>query len=295
MKSHRRLSSPENPVNFIKIILSDETGSTGLRLPDKFTNEYGKYLPQRVTLKVPNGDLWQVDLQKSGNEIWLKNGWGEVVERYGLGVSSLLMFKYEGLSTFDVVIFNASASEIEYPKNTKKRCSIRTSVKRDARKRSVSCDESKIIVLDDDDDTSSDSTRREDQEHATKINDEGEFSTNTQRMEEGRRTIEKAKASFKSDKPLFMVSINELHFTNRGVFLPVEMRRILSRGSKNRNCLLQLENNGKFWKVAAQNRYLGSVDWLMFVKDSGVKVGDICVFELSHKDKKVFSVTILRS
>lgn len=75
--------------------------------------------------------------------------------------------------------------------------------------------------------------------------------------------------------------------------LPAAMRRILSRGSKNRTCLLQLKN--KEWKVAAQSHYLGSVDWLMFVKDSGVKVGDVCVFELSHKDKMVLSVTILRS
>ncbi|KAI3741038.1 hypothetical protein L1987_58703 [Smallanthus sonchifolius] len=117
MKSHRRLVSPENPVNILKIIPSDNTPSTGIRLPKKFTEEDEKYLLERVTLKVRNGDVWQVGLHKSKDEIWLKNGWGRFAEHYSIGISHLLMFEYEGSSTFGVIIFDATASEIKNNNN----------------------------------------------------------------------------------------------------------------------------------------------------------------------------------
>ncbi|KAF5769731.1 putative transcription factor B3-Domain family [Helianthus annuus] len=297
MKSHRRLISPENPVNFLKIILCDDTGSTGLRLPVKFTDEYGKFLSEKVTLKVPNGDVWQVELYKSGDEVWLKNGWGEFAEHYGLKFSNMLVFKYEGCSTFGVIMFNATASEIEYPESKDR---FKTPVKPNARKFPVSSDEPETTVSDDDssysdesetivskDDTSS--WLSEDQEHGIKIKDEGECSSKA-------REIEKGKADFKSDKP-FMVYINQSHLTNRGVYLPAEFRRKFSRGHKSdHECSLQLKNDGKLkaWKVVV-GRYLGKADWLTFVEDNGVKVGDVLVIEMIHNDKDVLCVSICRS
>lgn len=85
------------------------------RMPKKFTEKHGKDLLERVILKVPNGDVWRVDLQKSGDEIWLKNGWWEFAEHYSLKYGHLLMFKYERFSIFGVVIFDTSATEIVYP------------------------------------------------------------------------------------------------------------------------------------------------------------------------------------
>ncbi|KAL8247030.1 hypothetical protein R6Q59_008246 [Mikania micrantha] len=278
MKSHRRLISTENPVNFLKIIFSDDTPSTGIRLPEKFTEEYGKDLSQRVTLKVPNGDVWQVDLQKSKDEFWLKNGWEKFADRYNLGFADLLMFKYEGFSTFGVIIFNASASEIQYPKNID-RATAANSVKQ--------------------------SSWSEDKKHVIKINDEGECLRKSQKMkrkEERRRALEKAKANFKNEGPFFMVYMNTSNLGNHGVFLPVAFRRMLLRGHKSRGhksrrqCMLLLEEDGnmKTYMVFAQNGQLGNADWQMFVKDNGIKVGDICVFELFRKDKSVFGVTIMR-
>ncbi|KAI3794074.1 hypothetical protein L1987_36699 [Smallanthus sonchifolius] len=268
MKSHRRLVSPENPVNFLKIIPSDDTPSTGIRLPEKFMEDYGKYLSERVTLKVRNGDVWKVGLHKSKDEIWLKNGWGKFAEHYGIGLWHLLMFEYEGSSTFGVIIFDVTASEIKYPKHTTK------------------CDESKIVM-----------SSEGDKNHVIKIN--GECSRKTQRGEEGRLALKKAKANFKSDKPFFMVLMSTSHVTtNRGVCLPMSLRRELLRGHDNRReCLLLLKSDEKFkaWKVVAYADLLGNADWRMFVEDNGIKAGDICVLELIHKDGNVFVVSILRS
>lgn len=69
-----------------------------------------------VTLKVPNGDVWQVDLIKSKGKLCFNNGWMEFAMHYGITFGNLLVFKYEGFSIFNVLIFDPTACEIVYPK-----------------------------------------------------------------------------------------------------------------------------------------------------------------------------------
>ncbi|PWA86229.1 B3 DNA binding domain-containing protein [Artemisia annua] len=284
MKSNRHLSLPENPLNFLKIILSNDPRSTG-KLPKKFTEKHGNDLLERVILKMPNNDVWKVDLKKSKGEIWLSNGWSEFVAHYGLKFGHLLVFKYEGSSTFGVVICEPSASEIVYPKKT---------IKDDARKSQVTCDKLKSVKSEDE----TSSSWSEDQNHGIKFNDEGECSKKSecyQRMKEGMIAIEKAKANFKCDKPFFMAYVQKTTLT-RGVNA-AEFRRKILKGKKTSSCSLQLKNDArqKKWAVVARKRYLGSAEWKTFVEDNGITLGDICVFELMHKDAKVLGVTILRS
>ncbi|GKA04402.1 pyridoxal phosphate-dependent transferase [Tanacetum coccineum] len=303
--------------------------STKPKLPEKFTEKHGNDLLERVTLKIPNNDVWKVDLKKSKGEIWLSNGWSEFVEHYGLKFGHLLVFKYEGSSTFGVVIFEPSASEIVYPKKT---------IKDDARKSQVTCDKLKSVKSEDE----TSSSWSEDRNHGIRINDEGECSRKSeiyQRMKEGKIAVEKAKANFKCDKPFFMAYVQKSTLTRgvseryptkkegivavekakanfkcdkpffmayvhkstliRGVrqSAPVEFRKELLKGMKRRRFLLQLKNDArqKTWAVVARNKYMGSAEWKMFVEDNGITVGDICVFELMHKDANVLGVTILRS
>nr|GEW01990.1 B3 domain-containing protein At1g49475-like [Tanacetum cinerariifolium] len=281
------LSLPENQLNFLIIILSNDPRSTG-KLPKKFTEKHGNDLLERVTLKIPNNDVWKVDLKKSKGEIWLSNGWSEFVEHYGLKFGHLLVFKYEGSSTFGVVIFEPSASEIVYPKKT---------IKDDARKSQVTCDKLKSVKSEDE----TSSSWSEDRNHGIRINDEGECSKKSERYPTKKERIvavEKAKANFKCDKPFFMAYVHKSTLT-KGVrqSAPEEFRKTLFKGMKRRRCLLQLKNDArqKTWAVVAQNKYMGSAEWKMFVEDNGITVGDICVFELMHKDANVLGVTILRS
>lgn len=66
-------------------------------------------------LKVPSGAMWQVELFKSDDEAWFQNGWQEFADYYCLEHGDLLVFEYEGNSQFTVIIFDPSATEIEYP------------------------------------------------------------------------------------------------------------------------------------------------------------------------------------
>ena len=66
-------------------------------------------------LTIPNGIKWTVKLTKRDGEVWFQNGWREFANCHALTMGSFLVFRYEGNSGFFVLIFDATATEIEYP------------------------------------------------------------------------------------------------------------------------------------------------------------------------------------
>lgn len=100
--------------NFFKIV-SDQ-GAQRLRLPPEFTRRYGHNLADDcLSLKVPNGLVWKVELIRySNHEAWLHRGWQRFQEYYSIQLGHFLIFKYVGNSHFEVHIFDTTATEIEY-------------------------------------------------------------------------------------------------------------------------------------------------------------------------------------
>lgn len=88
-------------------------------IPDNFLRKFGGDLSNVATLTVPDGSVWRVGLKRLGNKFWLLDGWQEFVQRYSIGVGHLLVFKYEGKSSFNVHIFNLATSEINYQSNSR--------------------------------------------------------------------------------------------------------------------------------------------------------------------------------
>lgn len=84
------------------------------RLPDDFVRKYGADISPIVTLTVPDGSVWRVGLKKEDKKFWFLNGWHEFVQNYSVGVGYLLLFRYEGKSSFNVNIFCLATSEINY-------------------------------------------------------------------------------------------------------------------------------------------------------------------------------------
>ncbi|KAI6678827.1 hypothetical protein NL676_039623 [Syzygium grande] len=110
----RRSFAPETP-HFFKIILSQALQTGRLGIPKRFVREYGKNLPETVRLWVPNGGIWRVELEKWDDIVWLSKGWKEFAEHYSVREGHFLVFKYVGHSDFHLLIFDKSASEIDYP------------------------------------------------------------------------------------------------------------------------------------------------------------------------------------
>ncbi|TXG64432.1 hypothetical protein EZV62_011426 [Acer yangbiense] len=85
------------------------------RIPEKFVRIFGDELSNEVTLTVPNGRVWQVGLTKEERKIWFHDGWHEFVQYHSISTGYFLVFKYGKKSTFNVLIFDLTACEIQYP------------------------------------------------------------------------------------------------------------------------------------------------------------------------------------
>lgn len=86
-------------------------------LPAKFVREFGDELSTVAVITVPNGCSWQVGLEKAENKIWFHDGWEDFVHHHSIQKGYFLVFKYEGDSNFNVIIFDLTATEIMYPYN----------------------------------------------------------------------------------------------------------------------------------------------------------------------------------
>ncbi|GMH04069.1 hypothetical protein Nepgr_005908 [Nepenthes gracilis] len=77
-----------------------------LMIPKKFSDNLMGKLAEKVGLKAPSGATWDVELVTRGDQLLLGNGWEEFVNAYSLVQGDILMFKYNGNSQFDVMMFD---------------------------------------------------------------------------------------------------------------------------------------------------------------------------------------------
>ena len=75
-----------------------------------------------ATVIAPYGGIWQVGLKKADNNIWFCNGWQDFTEYHSICYGYFLVFRYEGNSSFHVLIFDKTAIEIQY--SPRKNCKL---------------------------------------------------------------------------------------------------------------------------------------------------------------------------
>lgn len=84
-------------------------------MPSSFTRRHWQGISNPVILSLPNGTKRKVYWLKDGCDVWFSNGWREFAKKLRLDVSHFVVFRYEGNSCFNVIIFGKSALEVEYP------------------------------------------------------------------------------------------------------------------------------------------------------------------------------------
>ncbi|KAL2468393.1 B3 domain-containing transcription factor VRN1-like [Forsythia ovata] len=95
------------------------------------------------------GGVWCVELEKMEKTVWFHDGWEKFVEDHFIGYGYLLVFTYGGNSNFNVIIFDLTTNEVEYPLNNSRnfertKYSTRNSI---SEKEEISDDDS-VKVLD---------------------------------------------------------------------------------------------------------------------------------------------------
>lgn len=77
-----------------------------LAIPEIFARHLRKKLPDTVNLKGPSGAAWEVGLSTYNNTLFFNHGWQEFVKDHALEENDFLIFKYNGESDFDVLMFD---------------------------------------------------------------------------------------------------------------------------------------------------------------------------------------------
>ncbi|CAN0862254.1 B3 domain-containing transcription factor VRN1 [Linum grandiflorum] len=110
--------------HFFKIIVEDTIRDKRLGIPIKFVKEHGESLCSPISLKLPGGTTWKINMSREicssttdHIHMWLCNEeWQKFAQHYSLKHGHWLVFQYEGGSLFTVAILDAlNGSEIQYP------------------------------------------------------------------------------------------------------------------------------------------------------------------------------------
>ncbi|KAK1369129.1 hypothetical protein POM88_035221 [Heracleum sosnowskyi] len=93
MASSRSPDLPAKPIRFFKIVLSEIDSHSKLMIPRKFARIFNDNLIDSIFLNAPSGSVWSIHLER---------------------------YEGKGDSKFQVLIFDPSSSEIDYPTSTDK-------------------------------------------------------------------------------------------------------------------------------------------------------------------------------
>ncbi|XP_026393724.1 B3 domain-containing transcription factor VRN1-like [Papaver somniferum] len=105
---------------FFQIIHNAIIQDGNLIIPPRFVAKHGADLSHHVTLRVPDGLTWDVQLKRDSNggngAVSFRIGQlDQFFEYYSIRAGHLLLFKYHGNSQFLGIILDISACEIKYP------------------------------------------------------------------------------------------------------------------------------------------------------------------------------------
>ncbi|XP_030923313.1 B3 domain-containing transcription factor VRN1-like [Quercus lobata] len=311
-----------------------------------------------AVLTIPNGRKWNVKLTKHDGEVWFENGWCEFASCHALTMGHLVAFRYEGNSAFSVLVFDATATEIEYPLDDqpqvhsmednesddnsieimdafmpspvpRKRAKTNPKQARDTHFRPkepkskgsmlekskmvfgvsftrgkgsglahgvggnrVGCTSGLLVKLESD--CSLDDVSFLDDECPKK---DGGVVENLLRAN-----------AFRSENPLFTVIIHPSYVNGKDrASLPHAIINYLPREGFSKDCTkgsivpVKLQVVDQLWPVKLyvyEGKYSScviSAGWSAFVRENGLQVGDVCVFELSMRDDVVFNIHIFRA
>ncbi|XP_045819389.1 B3 domain-containing transcription factor VRN1-like [Trifolium pratense] len=286
-------------IRFFKIIL--QTNLRRLKIPNKFTKSYGVSLSNPVLIKPPDGTNWKVYWKKVNGEIWFEKGWKDFTENYSLQQGCLVLFKYrKGTSNFNVLILGQNAMEIDYGSSSDTDDDESVKIVDEKNNSIDHSDDESVEILDE-------CLKRKKNKQKSPIGRSprphkkvrGETENTTKRTSSLNRPREargqEIAAKFISSNPFFTILIKPCHLLKGQLWIPS-----LKGVTQNKDKFVMLQIGKRSWNVkllrcndGEKGRRL-SGGWCMFASESGLKPGDVCVFELINKNDLVFKVHVFK-
>ncbi|XP_012472263.2 B3 domain-containing transcription factor VRN1 [Gossypium raimondii] len=288
---------------FFKIILQDNIQNGKLGIPKKFVKNHGNGMSSPAMFSVPSGEVWKVELTKCDGKIWCENGWLEFSNHYSLYIGHLLVFRYDGNSNFHVIIFDRTATEIQYPYTSNYHRQSNVILEQNIDQSRKPGEESQLPR-----------PRPRPQSHKMVRSTKSAMETETEAECNGKpdfparngdtstnhntvrrlntcekvKALERARNTFKSENPFFLVVIQPDYV---GLSLGKRYRLAIPADFVRENlmkehCSITLcHSSGKTWMVTfkqqkGQKLYsFLQTGWVTFVRDNNIQVGDVCAFE----------------
>ncbi|KAB1207422.1 B3 domain-containing transcription factor VRN1 [Morella rubra] len=270
------------PSHFFKIILPSTLADKKLMIPERFAGNIGDELSTIATLTLPSGRVWQVGLKKDEKKIWFHEGWQDFVKSNSVGYGYFLVFRYEGNSNFYVLVFDTTATEIQYGLGKSSELEDPgDSMELDDTKKSRQGILNKTEM----------STKNEDRETSVREKLSSTSSKTRRMMCRGRERAIKAARMLKPKAPSFISVLRPYLYVPAG-FACKYLRQ-------HQIAILKIAD-GQQWstKYRPQTPSSSAVrigeGWTEFSRENNLEKGDVCVFELIQMKPVVLNVSIFR-
>ncbi|XP_058783946.1 B3 domain-containing transcription factor VRN1-like, partial [Vicia villosa] len=213
-------------------------------------------------------------------EIWFQKGWKTFTQNYSLQHGCLVVFKYKkGSSELDVIILGLHAVEIDYDDNLDDSDDESVEILNEWLNRKKLRQKSPLISL------------RPHKKVRGEIEKNSQRSTSLNRPKESR--AREVAEEFISTNPFFTILIKPANLAANRLSVP-----ILKGVIENRKTNVMLQIGERSWHLKLLPCYNGKKDrrlsagWSLFARESGLKPGDVCIFELINKEDLVFKVHV---
>ncbi|KAJ0077252.1 hypothetical protein Patl1_36241 [Pistacia atlantica] len=244
----------------------------GVMIPGKFARKFWSELAGVAKLRVPSGLVWQVGLTKYARKIWFKDGWHNFAETNSIKIGYFVVFKYVKNSTFDVLIFDTTACEIQYPNNRGEPGNKKQKMSHKARPSEASVWSSKF------------KQGHEPPPRKKKL---------MFQPKERKRAINIARL-LKPKNPAFMTILQSSYLYTQRLYVPSKFaNKYLTRDVN--FVKLQLPN-GSECMIKICWRLFGGFNltrgWAEIAKTLNLEKGDICIFELIKREDFLLNVSV---
>nr|GLL39077.1 B3 domain-containing protein Os12g0591400-like [Ipomoea trifida] len=274
------------------------------RFPLEFVRRHGRNLPKVACLEVPTGEVSKIHvIHDSQGRIWLAKGWEEFTKNYSIREGHFLVFRYDGESHFHVLIFDKTASEIEYPQiivshggvesleDLSQKCGPNKRKRQEDDQTESFCNRFnhvrvKVEISPDDEDEDSPPLM------TPKIST-GEKQSLVKTAEMDYSAYQRAKA-FKSKNP-FHISVMSPSFVSSGngrLYIPLSFAKKHFLGQSTNDFVLV--SGGRSWPAkCALSRNCARINgWKAFAVDNKLKVGDVCILEIMKSKELTVNIIV---
>ncbi|XP_058765605.1 B3 domain-containing transcription factor VRN1-like [Vicia villosa] len=316
---------PPSATRFFKVITTSICQNGKLRIPSGFIMKHNNDISNRMFLKTPDEKKWEMHIAKVDKCFWFQKGWKEFATYYSLDHGHVIFFEYEGNSHFVVHIFGPSTLEIEYPFNENHHeqdnlIEISDDDSVEISDKSTSCKKKSIpkspisyprshkkLRSDTNEDVETNSKYHNFPEHHVQAKDDTNDSIEHQRAEDDEHEHEHAEEqeqitskinealnrarSFKSKNPSFKIVMKSSYLHSYFLYVPTKFS--IDHIEKEQSDILLQLMDGRTWDAKYSFGKI-KAGWKKFVGDNKLKVGDVCVFELTKSKVLTLKVLIFR-